>query len=92
MKFVVDKLPDKCEECEYCAAAMAQSPLGVAKPVNLYTLQTLAVTQASNQEINFIDPEESPLKNYCPCTDNRSGIIVDANIVDSELAKGSIIL
>ena len=91
MKFVVDKLPNKCEECDYCAAAVMQSALGVAKQVNLCTLQTLVAPKSPNQEPNLINPEETPVKNYCPCVDNNSKI-VDIKDVNSEPIKSSIIL
>ena len=91
MKFVVDKLPNTCEECDFCAVAVVQTPLGVAKQVNLCTLQTLAPPKTPNQEPNFIDVKKAPIENYCPCTDNQKKII-ESNDVNSTPVKSSIIL
>ena len=77
MKFVVDKLPEKCEECEYCAAALLQTALGVTKQVNVCALQTIAPPKTPTQEPNFIDVKESPIKNNCPCSDGKK--IIDVN-------------
>lgn len=94
MKFVVDKLPNTCGECEYCAAAMMQTPLGVAKQVNLCTLQTLKAPQEPNQQPILIEVDKSPVQNYCPCTDNSKKIIENGNLdtINSTPVKSSIIL
>ena len=91
MKFVVDKLPNTCEECHFFFFSVMQTPLGVAKQVNLCTLQTLAPPKTPNQEPNFIDVKKTPIENYCPCTDNQKKII-ESNDVNSTPVKSSIIL
>lgn len=74
MKFVVDKLYSKCGECEYCADGLMQSPLGVAKQINLCMLQTLVAPKIPNQEPNLIDPEKSPIENNCPCGELNANV------------------
>lgn len=69
MKFLVDQLPTKCGECDYCAEALLQTPLGV-KEVNLCTMYTVFVPQRPDMEPKTIDPEKSPEENDCLCKTN----------------------
>jgi len=67
MKILVDKMPNTCKECDYCAAAMIQSQLGVPKQVSLCTLQaSLIPPKSPDEEPNFLDIEKSPKDNKCP--------------------------
>ena len=81
MKFIVDQLPDKCEQCDYCADAIMQTPLGVPKPVSLCTLMAILIPQRPDIEPKTIDKTKTPWQNGCLCQDKNttvaeSGIIL----------------
>lgn len=72
MKFVVDKLPTTCAECEYCAEAALMSPLGIPKQINICTLQQLVPPSNPYAEPVTIVKDNSPLMNNCPCCEQNS--------------------
>ena len=82
MKFVVDKLYDTCGECDYCAEALMQTPLGVAKQVHLCTLHTLIAPKEPNQQPILLEIDKSPMYNRCPCTD-KSATVIDVDNIDT---------
>ena len=72
MKFVVDKLPATCANCEYCVDATLMFPLGIPKQVNVCILQQLVPPSNPYAEPITIERGNSPITNNCPCRDQNS--------------------
>lgn len=72
MRFVVDKLPATCANCEYCVDATLMSSLGIPKQVNVCILQQLVPPSSPYAEPITIEKGNSPTTNKCPCCEANS--------------------